>query len=212
MHKVQAMPKSIITHFSLALIAVAVSACANVTQSSNAPKPVPAAAHGNGLAAVAATQSSIQGSWTSPCLQSANGYSVATLTFQNAVMKTDTVTYVDQKCTFALTEEIRTSNFTIQTISGSTDLKENLVTIDYKPLVASEVNFYNQTSFCQLKNWTLGSAETFTDGSVCTGVGTQVIYHLELYGKSQELYLDSCTGTGATSCAVQFNSTASAPK
>jgi len=205
--------RSLLSAISLALF---FCACANVKGSTTLIPGTknPVAQHGLGLPATAVTQSALQGSWKTACTKDTvtGDYYTSKITFQNGVMKTDTFSYADQSCDYAITEEIRTSNFTTTTISGISTLTENLVTLEYIPLNTVIANALNQNNFCGTKTWQSNSPETFTDASVCSGIVNNLLYQIELYGNSQDLYLDGCSTSPTTStpsqssCSVLFTS------
>ncbi len=160
--------------FFLAASFLAISSCAKVHSTVTHGSPVTNNTPGGGLPSNAVSSSSIQGSWSSACTTGSDANGGTTYTTSTAVIvadtstpgpstsgniTTDTIYYNEATCTLALTEELRTSSYTVVT-ADNTSITETLASTDLKALNSALANLQNEEKYCGRTNWAANVYQT----------------------------------------------------
>ena len=187
------------------VIAISMSACTRITPTKTPVKATPPGTVVNSASKLAqgtVSVGSVSGKWKSDCIQtSSQSFWVQTITFLGTGYFSETHHYSDNQCKTDLWKEERISTYTFNPLtSGDVILTETLVALRYTAFDANSAKVWNQSQFCQVNNWKVNQAVTFSSPGVCN-VQTPKLY-IEIYG-NQELHLKTTPSGIATAYILQ---------
>ena len=146
----------------------------------------------------------LQGTWASDCVldKNRNGiYIKEFLTFDSALVRRDTTSYLDPRCSSAFFEQIVLAT---DQLSADGSYSETRQTILAKPLSTAAAGMFTNAHFCGSQTrWNLNEERTFTDMNACGVELTQMIsLRLRNDHGAKKLNAKQCETNDAQDCTT----------